>query len=102
MILKVKTLKSFREKIKGLMFSNKAYPVLIEARFGIHTFFLKFPIDVLILDKSNKVVRIKKLKPNRILIWNPKYAQVIELPSGRITEKQIKIGDLVTIQESGF
>lgn len=83
------------EQIKGLMFVNKAEPVLIKTRWGIHTFGLRFPIDVLILDKSNKVVKIKKdLKPNKIFLWNPKYDQVLELP---VEKRNIKIGEKIKL-----
>lgn len=88
------------EKIKGLIFSGKASPVLIKTRFGIHTFGLKFPIDVLVLDRSNKVAIIKKgLRPNRIFIWNPSYDRVIELPKGEITNLRIKRKDILLLKQ---
>ncbi len=98
--IKVKTFSKLRDKMKGLMFAQKAYPVLIETRFGIHTFGLKFNIDVLVLDKSNKVVKLKKkLRPNKIFIWNPKFNKVIELPAGEIDKQNIEIGKTLTLVE---
>ncbi len=88
--IRVKKLKSFKEKTLGLIFAKSAYPALIETRFGIHTFGLRFPIDVLILDNLNRVMLIRRsLKPNRIFVWNPKFKKVIELPSGEIEKKKI-------------
>ena len=95
--LKVRELKSWREKIVGLIGKKKPESVLILTRFGIHTFFLKFPIDVVVLDKENKVRAIKTLKPNRSFIWNPIYNKVLELPTGTIEEEKIKIGDEIKI-----
>ncbi|MCL5432609.1 MAG: DUF192 domain-containing protein [Patescibacteria group bacterium] len=96
--LKVKKLTSFKEKTIGLLNNKKAIPVLIKTRFGIHTFGLKFPIDVLVLDKNNKVVKISNnLKQNRIFLWNPLFSNVIELPSGQINNNKIKIGDTISI-----
>lgn len=88
-------LSGFR-KIKGLTGEKKAYPVYFKTHFGIHTFGVKFPIDVLILDDDSRVVRLaKNLQPNRIFIWNPKYNRVIELPSGFIEKKQIILGEKI-------
>ncbi len=89
----VKEARNLREKIIGLIGKEKPASLLIKTHFGIHTFGLKFPIDVLILNKNNKVVSLKKsLKPNRIFLWNPAYEKVLELPEGTINEKGLKIG----------
>ncbi len=88
----VKEAKNLKEKIQGLIGKNKPYALMIRTRFGIHTFGLKFPIDVLILSNENKVVSIREnLRPNRIFLWNPAYEKVIELPQGTIEEKAIKM-----------
>jgi len=97
--LKVKVLKSFKDKALGLINSKKAFPVLIKTRFGIHTFGLRFPVDVLVLDKGNKVVRTSiNLRQNRFFMWNPKFYTVIELPQGQIIKKNIKLGDTIKIK----
>lgn len=92
--IKLKILKGFKEKSLGLLFVKYASPVLIQTRFGIHTFGLRFPIDVLILDKSNKVVKTQEnLKQNRIFLWNPTYNKVLELPKGEIEKLHIETGE---------
>jgi|SRR3989344_3553943 len=96
--LKVKILKCFKEKVIGLIGSKNSHAVLIKTRFGIHTFGLKFPIDVLVLNNKDRVVRISKgLKQNRIFVWPPNYNKVIELPKGEIDKNQIRIGDKIKI-----
>ena len=92
MELKVKFLTG-KDRIVGLLNAKKAYPVMIQTRFGIHTFGMRFAIDVLILDKNNKVVKFSKnLNPNQIFLWNPAFDKVVELPAGEIERKKIKIG----------
>ena len=87
--LKVKLLSGI-DKIKGLSGAKKAYPVFFQTRFGIHTFGLKFPIDVLILDQDDMVVKLaENLKSNRIFIWNPLFDKCIELPAGEIKKRKI-------------
>ncbi len=83
----------------GLIGKKEPENLLIKTHFGIHTFGLKFPIDVLILDNKNEVVSIKKsLKPYRIFLWNPIYEKVIELPSGTIKNKSIAMHDTIDIK----
>lgn len=98
MNIKVKKLISSKQKTLGLIGSKKAYPVSFKTRFGIHTFGLNFPIDVLILDKNNKVFSIRaNLSPNRIYVWNPRFDIVIELPVGFVSNSKIKIGDRISL-----
>ncbi len=81
-----------------MLTAKKAYPVLFRTRFGIHTFGMRFPIDVLVLDSKNVVVVLKKqLNPNRIFIWNPRFDTVIELPEGEIEKLKIQKGSAIKI-----
>jgi len=97
--LSVKKATNIKDRIIGLIGKNKPIPLMMQTHFGIHTFGLKFPIDVLVLDNKNKVISIKKnLKPNRIFLWNPRYKNVIELPQGIINKKTIKIHDAIGLE----
>ena len=91
-------LRSFSEKVKGLMFEKKVSSVYLETRFGIHTIFVKFPIDVLVMDEKYIVRALaKNLKPWRIFLWDPKYFRVLELPSDFIDKRGILIGSFIKI-----
>ncbi|MEK7160268.1 MAG: DUF192 domain-containing protein [Patescibacteria group bacterium] len=86
------------KKLAGLMGKEKSEIVIFKTRFGIHTFFLKFPIDLVIVSKNKKVIFIKKsVKPNRIVLWNFRYDTVIELPEGSIEKLGINIGSILKI-----
>lgn len=51
----------------------------------IHTFFMRFPIDVLFLDGSLRVVRaIEHLSPWRLSPWVPASRSVLELKAGAL------------------
>ncbi len=96
--LKVNFCRGFLKGTKGLIGYKTPRTILIKTRFGIHTFGVKFPIDVLILNKKNQVTKLKKnLKPRRIFVWNPKYNKVIELPNNNINKNNIRVGDTVKI-----
>lgn len=90
--------KSLMDQTLGLLKYKTPTAMLIKTRFGIHTFFMKNPIDVIVLDKQNRVVKIKEnLKPNQLFFWNPKYETIVELPVSVIEESQTQIGNKVTI-----
>lgn len=100
MKLRVRELKGISKSV-GLIGKKEVFPVMFMTRFGIHTFGLKFPIDVLILDRSNMVVCLhENLKPNRIFIWNPRFKKVLELPGGFIRKEKIKKGDKLNLAYS--
>lgn len=83
-------------KTKGLIGEKKPKAIVLKTRFGIHTFFLNFPIDVLVLDKNKKVVFLKRdIKPNKILIWNMKFDTIVELPPGTIKASKTRKGDIL-------
>jgi uncharacterized membrane protein (UPF0127 family) len=87
---------SFSDQVLGLLNPANPRSLLFRTRFGIHTFGLKDPIDVLILDSSWKVVKTSvSLKPNRVFLWNPLFPIVIELPENSITNSKTATGDIL-------
>lgn len=65
---------------------------------SIHTFCMKFPIDVIFLTKEHTVLEVKRqVPPNSLTRIYLKAASVIELPAGKIDETATQIGDMVTI-----
>ncbi|HEY1463286.1 MAG TPA: DUF192 domain-containing protein [Terriglobales bacterium] len=65
---------------------------------GVHTFAMRFPIDVLYLDKKNVVVHIEQqLKPWRVAAVRMTAASVLELPSGTLSSTSTNIGDELDI-----
>ena len=96
--IKVKKASTITQKARGLIGKNKPQALLIKTRFGIHTFGLKFPIDVLILDKNQRIVHLKEnLQPNRIFVWLPIYDTVVELPTGFIKSKHLQKSNKVSL-----
>ncbi len=96
--IKARKLHTFSEKCIGLMGKSKPENIYFETRWGIHTFFMKFPIDVIVLDREGRVtVLFVNLKPWRIAFWNPKYERVLELKAGTVQAFSLKIGTAVTV-----
>jgi hypothetical protein len=64
----------------------------------IHTFFMKFPIDVLFLDGGLRVRRvIENLKPWRLSPWVLQAHSILELKGG-ILQGAVRAGDLLEMR----
>jgi uncharacterized protein len=97
--ISVRLLSNIIEKSIGMIGSSTPFPILFTTRFGIHTFGMRFPIDVLILDETFHVKKITcNLPPNRVLLWSPLFYTVIELPAGEIKKKNIRMNDIITVK----
>lgn len=96
----LKEAKSVIDKIFGLLIKTNPRSLLFKTRFGIHTFFLKEPIDVLVLNSNQEVVKASTIKPNSLFFYNPTYDTVLELPKNSIKDAQTKIGDKIEFLES--
>ncbi|HTC89945.1 MAG TPA: DUF192 domain-containing protein [Bryobacteraceae bacterium] len=60
---------------------------------GIHTVGMKFPIDVLFLDKKRKVVKIRAAMPRWRMAASLFAHSVLELPSGTAQATRTSSGD---------
>ena len=65
---------------------------------GIHTFAMRFPIDVVYLDQERIVIHVEEeLKPWRMAAIRIRAASVLELPIGTIRDSKTALGDKVDI-----
>lgn len=93
---KVRVAKNLKEKMVGLLASEKPEVLLLKTHFGIHTFGMKYAIDVMVLDRTNRVATLKaSLPPSRIFLWNPIYKTVIEMPEGLLEKTKTEVGDFI-------
>ncbi|MGB2768478.1 MAG: DUF192 domain-containing protein [Candidatus Zixiibacteriota bacterium] len=67
---------------------------------GIHTFRMKFPIDVAFLGKDGHVLAVHhSLKPNRISRIVLRAQGVLELSAGRLRATDTEVGDIIEFRE---
>ncbi len=93
----VKEANTFIKKLKGLMFIKEFNYILKFKTNGIHTFFMKTNIDVILTDKEDKILYIyRNLKPNKIILPKRKVKYTYEMPVNYI--KNIKIGDNLNLK----
>lgn len=89
---------SLPARLKGLLGRktlDTGKGLLIRPCKGIHTFFMKFPIDAVFIDKENRIVSLAhSLPPNRMTSIYPKAVSVLELPAGTLG-KGVVVGDAI-------
>src|ERR1035438_9416196 len=66
---------------------------------AVHTIGMKFPIDVLFLDKKKKVLKIRPAMPRWRMAVSLFAHSVLELPSGRAAETQTAAGDQLEFEK---
>ena len=75
--------------------------LLIKPSNGVHTFGMRFPIDVLMLDQAGVVVSVhERLRPFRMTRINWRVSGALELPSGVIASSHTSVGDLLVLTET--
>jgi uncharacterized membrane protein (UPF0127 family) len=92
---------SILKRMKGLL-GKSELPVgealWIKPCMSVHTFFMKFPIDVIFLNKRNQAIAlIKNMLPNCLTGLYPKAVSVLELPAGTIEATDTEVGDKIEI-----
>lgn len=89
-------------RMRGLL-GKKELPsghgLWIQPGNSIHTFFMRFAIDVVFASKNNLVVRTyHSLPPFRLTPWIPGARSVLELPAGTLSLAQTEVGDQLVIE----
>lgn len=66
---------------------------------GVHTFWMRFAIDVLALDEAGTVIDcVSNLKPWRLRLPRPGTAGVLELPAGTLAASGTAVGHQVLLE----
>jgi len=89
--------------MRGLLGRDGLEPgsgMLIDAAPSVHMFFMRFPIDVVFLDRGRKVVRVvERLRP-----WGVagarRAAAALELPAGAAAAAGVSVGDVLVFEDA--
>ncbi len=68
---------------------------------SVHTFFMKFPIDLVYIDKKQKVRKVRHAVPAWRLSACFAAHSVLELPAGTVARTGTQAGDQLTIEKLG-
>lgn len=94
----VETAFTFVARFKGLMFREQIKStkgLLLAPCNSVHMFFMRFPIDVVFVDREYKVVAIElALKPWRVSKVYKTALYALELPAGRARDR-VAVGNVL-------
>ena len=95
---------SLRDRTVGLL-ATPTLPtgegLLIERTQSIHMFFMRYPIDVVFVDRQAKVIRtVTGLRPWRVIWWARGARDCLELPVGAVEASGTVRGDQLAVSPS--
>src|SRR5258708_31112117 len=94
---------NFWERLVGLALRRKITPgegVWIEPCNGIHTVGMRFPIDVVMLDRRGDVMGIlRNVPPFRIIRSKRGWMGTVEIYPGELGSEDVEIGDRLRLAE---
>jgi uncharacterized membrane protein (UPF0127 family) len=90
---------SFLTRLKGLLGRDGIDgAILIRPAMSVHTFGMRFAIDVALCDKSMTVIHVMTLKPNRGGTFRPAARCVIEAEAGAFERWGLQKGDQLEVR----
>lgn len=90
-------------RLRGLLGRAGLAPgegLLLRPCNGVHTWGMKFSIDVVFLDAGGNVLRVEhSMLPGRMVPWVRRAKQALELPAGATTAVGLEVGARLAIEE---
>lgn len=75
----------FRTRLRGLAWRERAQAgpgLLIPRCSSVHTFGMRFELDVYFLDRDGRVLAMRRRVPPRRVLWCRGAAAILEIPAG--------------------
>jgi uncharacterized protein len=72
--------------------------LLIAPSNAIHTFFMRFPIDIAFVARDGRVVSVRTALPAWRIAFAVRAYAVVELPAGSLARSETVAGDVLSIQ----
>lgn len=90
-----------RQGLLGRSSLEEGEGLIIRPCKGVHSFGMKFPIDVAYVSKDGKVIHtISPLFPNRLGLLMLRAAWILELPQGVLLRTETILGDMLAILQT--
>ncbi len=93
----------FFSRLKGLLGKRCLLPgegLLISPCNQVHTFFMRFPIDVVLITKDLKIACVETLSPDKIGTRVKEAAYVLEVAAGSARQFMLESGDTIAIHSA--
>jgi len=96
-LLKVKTLRTFSQRLKGIKACSVAGPIYFPRCKSVHTFGVKRPLDLVWVNQKLKIVRIDaSVRANKIRVCHQAWGVIERYTSGQ--NSVLKVGDMVRLK----
>ena len=101
MEIQIKKAITFKEKLLGLMFKKTFKDnLLLQNCSSIHTFWMRFSIDIICLNKKNVIIQIiRNIRPYHIFIAPKGTNSIIETQNNINSFNNFKVGNQLTLKE---
>lgn len=76
---------SLRTRLRGLAWRRRARAgagLLIPRCSTVHTFGMRFDLDVYFLDREGRILAVRRKVPPRRVLWHRGASAILEIPSG--------------------
>ena len=97
---------SFLARLRGLMGRAELPPgrgLLLEPCRSVHTCFMRFPIDVIFLNKEGEIVYLAvEMRPYNTTPYIKRAHRALELPAGTLSRSGSVLGDIVKFYTGGY
>lgn len=93
--IKVSITETTRERMRGLLDHDRLpldEALLLKRCGSVHTFGMRFAIDVLFLDRHQRIVAIRHDVPKRRMLFNLRATQTLEMPAGTARKHGLAVG----------
>ncbi|WP_329230601.1 DUF192 domain-containing protein [Streptomyces canus] len=89
---------SYRARTKGLLGRDSVDGALLLSPAGsVHTFRMRFPIDVAYLDRRLRVIAVRTMKPGRLGLPRLRSRHVLEAEAGVMEGWGVRVGVRVEV-----
>ena len=92
---------SWIDRMVGLLRSPEPQPLhglWIDRTSSIHMFFMRYPLDVVFVDRDCRVTKVvERLAPWRAILWAPGSRDCVELGVGSIALSATRRGDRLEV-----
>jgi uncharacterized membrane protein (UPF0127 family) len=90
---------SYRARTKGLLGRDAIDgAMLLSPASSVHTFRMRFPIDVAYLDRNLKVIAVHSMRPGRLGLPRLRSRHVLEAEAGGMAGWGLEVGARVTVE----
>ena len=89
-----------RSRTKGLLEHDHLDPdrgLVIAPTQGVHTFGMKFPIDIVAVNREGGVIKCRSHVPPRRLVFALRAFAIVELAAGTVERAGLQVGDHLSI-----